>query len=525
MAEQQAASAREAGGAMHAADNPAPWVLFSTIFASSMAFIDGTALNVAMPAVQNGLHASGAQLLWVINAYLLVLAALIPVGGSLGDLFGRKKVFGLGIGLFMLASLVCGLSPNADFLIAARAVQGIGSSLMIPGSLAIISSFFGPTQKGKAIGTWAAATTIVTVIGPVLGGALSSIGLWRGVFLINIPMGVAALIPLLLKVPESRNDRAGGRVDFPGAGLLIISLASLTYAFVSAPDEGFNNVRVTVTLCVGMVALAAFCVVEARSHHPMIPLTLFTSRTFSGANLLTLALYGGLSVGTFFMSLNLVQAQGYSMALAGVAFVPFALVLTALSRWAGRLVDRSGPRLPLVVGPAIAGVAFFSMAWAGLTPGPSRYWTSFFPGVMLLGIGMGITVTPLTTVVMSSVASRLSGTASGVNNAVSRIAGVLAIAVVGALALYLFSRGLETRAAQAGLSTEVRRALTVEATRLGAASVPTEVAPQDTMSVQIAIRLAFVDAFKVVMIICAALAWAGAALAALFVEKSFKAAN
>ncbi|MGO9412863.1 MAG: MFS transporter [Spirochaetia bacterium] len=507
------------------ARNPGPWVLFSTIFASSMAFIDGTALNVAMPAIQNGLHASGVQLLWMVNAYLLMLAALIPVGGSLGDLFGRKKVFSIGIGLFMLASLICGLSPNADFLVWARAAQGIGSALMIPGSLAIISSFFGPTEKGRAIGTWSAATTIVTVIGPILGGVLSGAGLWRVVFLINIPLGIAALIPLFLKVPESRNEKAQGRIDFPGAGLLIIALAGLTFGFVSAPDHGFGDPRIIAALSLGIVALAGFLFVEARNSHPMIPLSLFSSRTFSGTNLLTLALYGALSVGMFFLSLNLVQAQGYTMALAGFAFTPFALVLTALSRWAGGLVDRSGPRLPLVVGPAIAGLAFFSMAWAGVTPGPSRYWVSFFPGVLLLGIGMGITVAPLTTAVMSSVASHLSGTASGINNAVSRTAGVLAIAVVGALSLVLFAHSLDARASQAGLSTPVRQALAVEASRLGAAAVPQAAAPQDAAAVQSAIRLAFVDTFKIVMLVCAVLAWAGAALAGLFVEKNFRAAK
>jgi EmrB/QacA subfamily drug resistance transporter len=502
-----------------------PWVLFSTIFASSMAFIDGTALNVAMPAIQDGLHASGVQLLWIVNAYLLMLAALIPVGGSLGDLFGRRKVFSLGIVLFMIASLVCGLSPSAEFLIGARAIQGIGSSLMIPGSLAIISSFFGPSEKGKAIGTWSAATTIVTVIGPVLGGVLSGAGLWRGVFLINIPLGIAALVPLFLKVPESRNESVGKRIDFPGSGLLILSLAGLTYGFISAPDGGFQHPRVIASLAIGVLALAGFLLVEARSRHPMIPLSLFSSRTFSGTNLLTLALYGALSVGMFFLSLNLVQAQGYSMALAGFAFTPFALVLTALSRWAGGLVDKSGPRLPLVIGPAIAGLAFLSMAWAGLTPGPSRYWVSFFPGIVLLGVGMGITVAPLTTAVMGSVGSHLSGTASGINNAVSRTAGVLAIAVVGALALVLFSHGLDSRASASGLSLPVRHALSLEAGRLGAAAVPPAAAPAEAAVIRSAIRLAFTDTFRIVMLVCAVLAWMGAALAGLMVPRNFRPAQ
>lgn len=490
-----------------------------------MAFIDATALNVALPAIQTGLHASGVELLWIVNAYLLMLAALIPVGGSLGDLFGRRRIFALGIGLFLLASLVCGLAPSAAFLVWARVVQGIGASLMIPGSLAIISSFFGPEQRGRAIGTWSAATTIVTVIGPVLGGVLSNAGLWRGVFLINIPLGVTALVPLFLRVPESRNESAERRIDFPGAGLLVVALAGLTYGFISAPDAGIGDARVLVALAVGLAALTGFLVVETRSHHPMIPLALFSSRTFSGANLLTLTLYGALSAGMLFLSLNMVQVQGYSMAIAGFAFTPFALVLTALSRWAGGLVDKSGPRLPLVVGPAIAGLAFFTMAWAGLTPGPSRYWTTFFPGVVLLGVGMGITVAPLTTAVMGSVASRLSGTASGINNAVSRTAGVLAIAVIGALSLVLFARGLESHATGAGLSDGVRQALSQQAARLGAAAVPGGVGAQDAETVRSVIRQAFVDTFKVVMIVCAFLAWVGAALAGLFVERRFRAAQ
>jgi len=503
--------------------SPGPWVLFSTIFASSMAFIDATALNVSLPALQAGLHASGVQLLWVVNAYLLMLAALIPVGGSLGDVLGRRKIFAVGIALFMAASLVCGLSPSIEFLIGARLVQGLGAALMIPGSLAIITSFFGPTERGRAIGTWSAATTIVTVIGPVLGGVLSNAGLWRAVFLINIPLGITALIPLLIKVPESRNAQAGP-VDLPGAGLLVIALAGLTWGFISAPEAGFRNLRVITALVVGAAALAGFVIVEIRSRHPMIPLGLFASRTFSGANLLTLALYGALSAGMLFLSLDLVQAQGYSMAAAGFAFTPFALVLTALSRWAGGLVDKSGPRLPLIVGPAVAGLAFFVLAFSGLTPGPSRYWLTFFPGVILLGVGMGITVAPLTTAVMSSVGSNLAGTASGINNAVSRTAGVLAIAVVGALALILFAHGLSARVQGTGISEAARLSLSAEASRLGAATVPAEVAAQDVSTVEQVIRMAFVDTFKVVMIVCAGLAWAGALMAGLLVEKKFKAA-
>jgi hypothetical protein len=287
---------------------------------------------------------------------------------------------------------------------------------------------------------------------------------------------------------------------------------------------GFGDPRVVVTLAVGVLGVAAFVVVEARSKHPMIPLALFGSRTFSGANLLTFGLYGALSAGMFFLSLNLIQAQGYPMVVAGLVTLPFALILTVMSRWAGGLVDKAGPRLPLIVGPAIAGAAFLSMAFSGLSDGPSRYWVTFFPGVVLLGVGMGITVAPLSTAVMSSVATHFAGTASGINNAVSRTAGVLVIAVVGAAALLLFSGALQARTSGLDISGAARTALTAEASRLGAASVPPEVTPEETAVVQTAIRLAFVDMFRVVMLICTALAWVGAGLAGLFVERRMRTA-
>jgi MFS family permease len=325
-------------------------------------------------------------------------------------------------------------------------------------------------------------------VGPILGGVLANAGLWRGVFLINIPIGVCALLVLFAKVPESRDEKSSGRIDYLGAALLAVGLAGPTYGLLSAPDKGFADPSVFGSLLLGLLAFAAFLVVEARSAHPMIPLGLFSSRTFSGVNLLTFGLYGALSAGTFFMSLNMVQAQNYRMDVAGLASLPFALILIALSRWAGGLVDKGGPRLPLIVGPAIAGGAFLFMAFSGLSDGPSHYWGTFFPGFVLLGIGMGITVAPLTTSVMSSVASHFAGTASGINNAVSRTAGVLAIAVVGAVALIVFSHALQTRTG-----------------------------PN-------AIRLAFVDAFRVVMLICTALAWIGAVLAGFIVERKFTAA-
>lgn len=428
-----------------------------------MAFIDTSALNVALPALQDDLQASGVQLLWIVNAYLLMLAALILVGGSLGDRLGRKKVLMTGVSLFVLASLACGFAPTTEFLIGARVVQGVGGAMMIPGSLAIITASFDPNRRGQAIGTWAAATTIVTIAGPVLGGFLADARAWRGVFLINLPLGITTLLILHFKVPESCEEDSG-QIDYLGAVLATLGLAGATYGFISLPDLGFSDPRIYGILSGGIVALIACVVVEVRSDHPMIPLHLFKSRTFSGTNLLTLFLYAALSVVTFFFPLNLVQAQGYSQSIAGLADTPFALLLAGLSPWAGKLADRYGPRLPLIIGPSLAGLGFLLMACVGVTDGPSDYWTTFFPGVVVFGIGMAVTVAPLTTTVMGSVATHHSGMASGINNAVSRTGGVLAMAIVGAIALFVFAGALEAHTAQINLSSEVRTRSSLEPT-------------------------------------------------------------
>ena len=405
--------------------NSETWVLAAAILASSMAFIDGSALNVALPAIQTSLKASGSQLLWVANSYLLMLAALILVGGTLGDRLGRKRVFAFGIALFTAASCACGLSPSIGFLIASRAVQGLGGALMIPGSLSLIAAGTAPERRGRAIGTWSAVTTLVAVAGPALGGFLSDMGLWRAVFLINLPMGVAALAVLGARVGESRDESITGPIDFAGATLATLGLAGLTYGFLEAPGRGFGELRVIAALAIGLVSCVAFVIVERYREHPMLSLKLFTSRAFSGANALTLFLYGALSAATFFLSLDLVQVQGYSKTQAGLAFLPFALILTLMSRWAGALADRSGPRLFLTIGPSLTGLGFLALAFAGITRGPAAYWTSFFPGIALFGVGMGLVVAPLTSTVMGAHPARLSGAASGVNNAVARAAGGL----------------------------------------------------------------------------------------------------
>ncbi len=494
------------------------WVLIATILASSMAFIDSTALNVALPALQHDLGASGSELLWLINAYLLMLASLILVGGAMGDVFGRKKVFAAGIILFMLASLCCGLAPHVEMLIAFRALQGIGGALMIPGSLAIISAVFPAHKRGRAIGTWSAAATIVTVVGPVLGGYLADLGMWRAVFLINLPLGLCALVVLQRYVPENRDPDADGRIDYPGAGLVSSGLAGLTYSCIAMPDLGLVDPSVLFGLTLGVTALTAFVRRQSRCPRPMLPLPLFRARTFTGANVLTLLLYGALSIGMLILSLTLVQAQDYTQVAAGLAFLPFALFMILLSRWAGSLADRIGTRLLLIIGPTVTAVGFILLAMIGATAGMDDYWHTFLPGLMVFGLGMALTVVPLTTAVMTSVDTARAGLASGVNNAVSRTAGVLAIAIVGALALHNFTTALESRLTALPLDEAEHQAVLATSGHLGNAAVPDAVREHMRPQAQEALRLAFIDSYQIVMLICAALSLLSAAIAFFLIE-------
>lgn len=495
------------------------WVLLATITASSMAFIDGSALNVALTALQNDLHASGADLIWVVNGYLLTLAALILLGGSLGDRFGRNRIFRIGIIIFVSASFACGISPSISILLVARLVQGVGGALMVPGSLAIISASFSGDERGRAIGTWSSFGTVTTILAPVLGGFLANVGLWRGVFFINLPLAVVA-IWALRKVPETRDDQAPRQLDYPGTALITLGLAGLTYGAIGL-GQANSGALPWVALIVGVVALISFVMVEGRSTHPLVPLALFRERTFSGTNLMTVFLYGALSGSIFFLSLNLIQVQGYPSNIAGLALLPLSLILAGLSPVMGRLVARIGPRLPLTVGSFLAGVGFVVMALPAQTNGPTDYWVSYFPGIVLLGIGMGIVVAPLTTAVMGSVPTNRSGVASGVNNAVARAAQGLALAALGGLALVVFSNGLTGRIAPLNLQPDVSQQLHDNANKLANMELPKTLDDADhaavKTSVQQAIHASFIDTFRLVLLICAVAAWIASAASAILV--------
>jgi EmrB/QacA subfamily drug resistance transporter len=497
-------------------------VLIAAILASSMAFIDSTALNVALPALQNDLGASGADLLWIVNAYLLLLGALMLLGGSLGDHLGRKRMFGAGIALFAGGSLVSGLAPNTTILIGARVVQGAGGALMVPGSLALITASLSPQDRGKAIGLWSSVTTVTTIGGPILGGFFADQGLWRAVFFINLPLAVVALYELL-PVPENRDESAAHALDFSGAALTVVGLAGITYGLITLGNRGIQaGLRDPLTvlgLIAGAAALVLLVWVESRSDHPMVDLALFRSRTFSGTNLMTAFLYGALSGGLLFLPLNLIQVQGYRASVAGFTLIPFSVLLALLSPWAGGVVDRRGPRLLLTAGPLLVGAGFVALARPGLTHGPGDYWTTYLPGILIMGLGMGLTVAPLTTTVMGSVSSDHAGVASGINNAVSRQAGVVAIAVFGAVSLVSFSHALDSNTAHMSLTSAQQVALHDQASNLGDAKPPDGLDPNTAAAVAHAIDRSFVDTFRVIALIAAGLCFVSAVLAALLVEQ------
>lgn len=480
-----------------------PWVLAAAIVGSSMAFIDGTVVNVALPAIQADLHATAFQAQWVVESYALLLAALLLVGGALGDLYGRRRIFAIGVGIFALSSVGCALAGSVQQLIAARAVQGVGGALLVPGSLALISAAFPEKERGKAIGTWSGFSGITAAIGPVLGGFLVDHFSWTWAFLINVPMALLVLWIAWRHVPESRGASAGGGLDVWGALLATAGLGGIVYAFIEAPTQHWSSPAVLAALAIGVLGSVGFVVVERKVRVPMLPLGLLRIGNFGGANLLTLLLYAALGGALYFLPLNLIQVQGYSATVAGAALLPFIFIMFALSGWAGQLVDRFGPRMPLVVGPSIAAVGFALFALPGVG---ASYWSGFLPAVVVLGFGMTVTIAPLTTTVMNAVGPDLAGVASGVNNAVSRAAAVLAIAVFGAIMAWAFDVALAEHLRGMGVSAQVSAFLEGERSKLAGAALPPGVDAETTAALKRAVAESFVAGFRWVMLLSAGLA-------------------
>ena len=487
------------------------WILAATILASSMAFIDGTVVNVALPALQTNLNATAADVQWVIESYALLLSALLLVGGSLGDHYGRRRIFLLGVVIFAVASGLCGFAGTIRQLIAARAFQGFGAALLVPGSLAIISNSFSEQERGRAIGVWSGFSAITTGIGPVLGGWLIEHVSWRAVFFINVPLALFVILISLRHVAENL-DKETTRVDWLGAILAALGLGALVYGLIESSQVGFGDRSVIVTLTVGVTVLILFLFVESRLSQPMLPLTLFRSRTFAGTNFVTFLLYAALGGTLFFLPLNLIQVQNYSTTAAGAVLLPFILIMSFLSRWAGGLVSRYGAKIPLIVGPLITAVGYLLFLLPGIG---GSYWTNFFSPVVVLGLGMAITVAPLTTTVMSSIAQKRAGTASGVNNAVARTASLIAIAVFGIVMLHLFKTGLDNRMSSANLPGSVMQSVQTQSTRLAAIDIPENVNGETHELIRRAIDESFVSGFRWVMVIGATLA-AASAVTALF---------
>ncbi len=485
------------------------WVLAATILGSSMAFIDGTVVNVAVPALQNFFQANAADVQWVVESYALFLAALLLIGGSLGDIYGRKKSFLAGVVIFAGASVWCGLAQTIHVLIAARALQGVGAALLVPGSLALISTSFPAETRGKAIGTWSGFTAITAAIGPLIGGWLVQHASWRWVFFINVPIAVVVILICILRIPDKAESKSDKALDWQGAILATSGLGGITFALIESARLGRYSALVGLF---GVCLLAGFFLIDKKSNYAMVPLSLFRSRNFSGANLMTLFLYAALGGVLYYMPLNLIQVQHYSPTAAGAALLPFILLMFFLSRWSGGLVARYGERLPLIVGPLIVTAGFLGLTYPSVG---GTYWTTFFPGVLVLGFGLAISVAPLTTVVMNSVSQENSGAASGVNNATSRAASLLALAVFGIVFSPLFSKQLKVSLERSPLDASAQEEIFAQRGKLAAIQTAH---PEGTQ----AVAESFVYGFRGILLLAAALSLLSSLAAATLVQNAEK---
>ena len=471
------------------------WVLVAAILGSGLAFIDSSAVNVALPVMGHDLHADAASLQWVVESYALSLSALILIGGALGDRFGRRRIFVYGNALFAAASLACGFAPNAEWLIVARFVQGIGGALATPGSLALISANFDGQARGKAIGTWSGFSAMTSAVGPLLGGGLAQTVGWRWVFFANVPLALAVCVISLCCVPESDDPQDRGPVDYLGSLLATAGLGALTFGLIRLQGAPGEPLAIGVSAG-GLLLLAGFAGYERIAPQPMMPLDVFKNRAFSGANLYTLFLYAALGGSLFFVPFYLQNVQGYTPVAAGGALLPFIAIMFSLSRWSGGLVATIGARTPMVLGALVEASGFVAFAFAA---SDRPYWVSVFPAACLLGAGGALFVAPLTTLVMDSVSGDRSGVASGINNAVSRVAGLLAIAGIGIILIGSFYRNLDRDVARLHVSPATAAALAAERGQLPQQVVPARVVSAERAKVRMILREAYTDGFRAAM--------------------------
>ena len=485
------------------------WVLVAAVLGSTLAFVDESVVNVALPKIESELHTTLAAMQWVINAYTLCMSALLLIGGATADQFGRRRVFLIGIAVFTAASLGCGLAPDVQILIGARALEGLGAALLVPCALALIGAAYDEKERGAAIGIWSGASAIAAGAAPLLGGALVDHLSWRAIFLINPLLAVPTIWITLRHVPESRDPQAGSALDWRGALLAIAGLGGLVYGLIAASDRGWGYPRVIVPIVAGAALLGMFVLAERHNRSAMMPPELFRSRTFSGVNALTLLLYGALGGAFFFLPFLLIQARGYSATAAGAAYLPFTIVLGVLSRWSGGLMDRFGARGPLAIGPAITAAGFVL-----LSSGNATYLTVLL-SMTVLGLGMAITVAPLTTAVLNAVPAHRTGVASGINNAVASVGSLLLIAILGTFALGVFDRSLDRQLAHSDASPAVR--LAVQSARGGFVmpSLSADLPAQQRERAHAIIADSLIHTVRLALWIAAGLALAAALTAAL----------
>lgn len=490
------------------------WILAATIIASTMAFSDMTIVNVALPVLQEKLGASFAEVQWVVESYTLVLAAMILVGGAIGDLFGRRRVFSIGIVIFALASAGCGLAPDPATLVIARGVQGFGAALMMPGSLAIVSASFPRERQGDAIGLWSVSTGISMAVAPAFGGWLIDTFSWHAAFLINLPLAALALLITLRHVPESRSSHARS-LDLVGMVLAILGLGALTYGLIAAGEHGFADPRASGSMLGGAVVLVLFVLAEKRARDPMVPLKMFKLPSFGGVQAYTFLLWAALHGTTFFVPFRLMQVQGLKPTEAGMALLPLIVIASLLSRWFGRLADKVDPRMLLVGGAILTGCGFFLLA---VPDANTNYLIGFMPPLILMGLGMGMCQVPVTVVALNAAGPSHVGTSSAINNMAARTGGLIAIAVFGLVLAHGYGAALTPALKSAGLPEAAQAALELQRAKLAGSTVPVGLTPEQQAAATAAIKSAFITGYRWAMLVAGAMAWFSALVALRFIR-------